>query len=53
MSDYSVTDRLAMHLQHLLDCVEVYGPDYMHGEAKKYHVKRARKALAQYKEAKA
>jgi hypothetical protein len=46
----SAPDLLALELQNLLDCVEVYGLDYMHGMAKKYYVKRARMALAKYKE---
>ncbi len=46
----SAPDLLAQELQYLLDCVEVYGLDYMHGMAKKHYVKRARRALAKYKE---
>jgi hypothetical protein len=46
----AVPDLLAFELQNLLDCVEVYGLDYMHGMKKKHYVKRARMALAKYKE---
>ncbi len=36
-------------IKELYDCISAYGPDYMHGEPKKYYLKIAREEMDRLK----
>jgi hypothetical protein len=42
-----MTDKLRQAAEMALNLIEVYSPEYMHGEPKKTHVNRLRHALAE------
>ena len=42
-----MTDKLRHAAEIALNLIEVYSPEYMHGESKKTHINRLRQALAE------
>ena len=42
-----MTDKLRQAAEMALNLIEVYSPEYMHGESKKTHINRLRQALAE------